>query len=91
MDDDEGLRRSRQRDIELAQTAVAVIRNGRWLDDHDVIELETLRLPRRQHRDGDLIEELALRQGARKRARHDHREQSVQLGERSSLPQCRRQ
>src|SRR6185437_16141941 len=63
---------------------------GRGLDDHYVVELETLRLPRRQHRDRDLVEQLALRQVARERAWDDHREQPVLPGQRGGLAQRRR-
>ncbi len=48
--DDERLRRPRQRDVELAQ-ALLVRRDQRRLDDDDVVELEALRLARRQQRD----------------------------------------
>ena len=51
MDDDECLRRPRQRHVELAQPAVAVVRHRCRLHDDDVVELEALRLPRCEDRE----------------------------------------
>ena len=56
MDDDERLRRARERDVELAQALLSVLRDRRRLDHHDVVELESLRLARGQHRDRELVE-----------------------------------
>src|SRR5437660_11375331 len=59
MDDDERLRRSGKCHVQLPQSCVAsLLDDQRRLDDDDVVELEALRLPRRQHGDGHLIEGL---------------------------------
>src|SRR5260221_174671 len=51
------LRRPRQRNVELAEPgAASFLDEQRRLDDDDVIELETLRLPWRQHGDRHLVE-----------------------------------
>ena len=49
VEDDERLRRPRERDVEVAQALLA-LRDQRRLDDDHVVELETLRLARRQER-----------------------------------------
>src|SRR5437763_16241317 len=68
VDDDERLRRPRQRDVDLAQAALAALLGDQGrLDDDDVVELEALRLTRRQDRDGRLVEEVAARLGQRPR------------------------
>ena len=80
MDDRQRLRRARQGDVELAQAGVAALfLDQRGLDDDDVVELEALRLARRQHRQGDLVERLAGRRRVGERARRDHGEQAVEL------------
>src|SRR5436190_2612938 len=80
MEDSERLRRTRQRDVELAQPGVsALVDDQRRLDDDDVVELESLRLPGRQHRNGALVERLAVR-AAREGTRSDHGDETVLLG-----------
>ena len=76
--DDERLRRARQRDIELAQTLL-VRRDQRRLDDDDVVELEALRLARREHRDA--VPEVARRCVGDELVGGDHREQAFEGAE----------
>src|ERR1700759_5645519 len=54
--------RPRERDVELAPARVpALLGDQRRLDDDDAVELEALRLPRRQDRDGQLVERVPVR------------------------------
>ena len=62
--DDERLRRPRERDVELAQPLLAVLGDRGGLDDDDVVELEPLRLARRQDRHGHLVVRVAARRGS---------------------------
>src|SRR4051812_23855331 len=57
MDDGQRLRRAGQGDVELSQAGVsAFLDDGGRLDDHDVVELEALRLARGQDGDRRLVE-----------------------------------
>ena len=81
VDDDERLRRPRQRDVELAEPGVAALLDDqRRLDDDDVVELEALRLAAASARAPTSRRTSRRLRRVGERARPDHGEQPVELG-----------